>query len=138
MGRGAALLVAGIGGDDGGRVGSDVDEEAMMSEVFVAAGRVELSTEAEMDGPSDAITITMEVETCTTVVGVGVFPMSEAGALTMNVVVPVVRKVGPSWPSSNSLSAKLGRNGWACPAPGEGGPKSSRMSTFRSGCRFSG
>jgi len=96
--REAVSVVVGIGGDDGGSVDSDVDEEEpMVSEVFVTAGRVELSTEAGMDGPSDATTITMDVETCTTVVGVGVSPLTEAGALTVNVVictgVPVVRKV---------------------------------------------
>jgi len=100
-------VVAGIGGDGGGSVDSDVDEEeAMMSEVFVTAGRVELCTEAGRDGPSDAITITKVVEACTTVVGVGLFPMSEAGVLTMNLVVctgvAVVRKVRPPWSSNSS------------------------------------
>jgi hypothetical protein len=125
-----------MGRDDGGSVDGDVDdEEASVSVVFVIAGRVELSTEAGMDDPFGVTIITMDVEACTTVVGVG----SEAGALTMNVVVctgvPVVRTVEPSWSSLNPSAA---RNGWAIPAPGDGGPKSSRMSTSRPGCRFSG
>ena len=115
-------VVVGIGGDDGGSGDSDVDEERMMSEVFVVtAGKVEL--EAGINGPPGATTVTVDVETCTTVVGVGVLPM------------PVARKGRPSW-SSSSLEG--GRNGRACPAPLERATKWSRMSTPRSGCRFSG
>jgi len=109
-------VVVGTGGDDGGSVDSDVDEEGMMSEVFVTAGRVELSPEAGRDGPSDVTTITIDVEACTTVVGVGVSSTSEAGTSKMKVVgrtgMPVVRK---------------GR-----PAPRKGAAKWSRMSTSRS------
>ena len=82
-------VVVGTGGDDGGSGDSDVDEERMMSEVLVVtAGKVEL--EAGINGPPGATTITVDVETGTTVVGVGVFPM------------PVASKGRPSW-SSNSL-----------------------------------
>lgn len=105
MGREAVSVVVRTGGDDDGSSDSDVEEEGMMSEGFVTAGRVELSKEAGRDGPSDATTVTNDVETCTTVVGVGVSPMSEAGTSTMKVVVctgmPVVRKVGPSWLSNS-------------------------------------
>lgn len=106
MGREAVSVVVRTGRDDGGSGDSDVDEEGMMSEVFVTAGRVELSAEAGRDGPSDVTTITIDVESSTTVVGVGVSPMSEAGASKMKVVgstgMTVVRRVGPSR-SSNGL-----------------------------------
>lgn len=61
----------------------------MMSEVFMPVGRVELRPE-EADAFGATI-VTPDVETRTTVDGVGVFPMPEAGTS----VTPVVREVRP-------------------------------------------
>ena len=83
-------------GDDGG-CGDGDEDEAMMSEVFMLVGRVELSTMPEADAFGATI-VTSDVETRTTVVGVGVSPMLEAGTSVTRVVVsgmPVVRKVRP-------------------------------------------
>ena len=93
-------------GDDGG-CGNGEEDEAMMSEVFMPVGRVELSTSPEEADAFGAAIVTCDVETRTTVDGVGVSPMPEAGTLVtrLGVVVsgmPVVREVRPLrlYPSS--------------------------------------
>jgi hypothetical protein len=72
------VLEVGTCGDDGGCSDGDEDE-AMMSEVFMLVGRVELSPMPEADAFGATIVVTSDVETRTTVVGVGVSPMPEAG-----------------------------------------------------------
>jgi len=69
-----------------GEGGCDEEDDVVMSEEFVAAGKAESSTGSVMDNPSGANIFTIDVEACTTVVGVG-SPMLEADGLVVDDVV---------------------------------------------------
>ena len=89
-------------GDEGGCGDGDVDE-AMMSEVFMPVGRVELSTMAEEADAFGSTAVTSGVETCTTVVEVDASPMPGVSTpVTEGVVCTGLPAVRPLWPSNPS------------------------------------
>ena len=104
------MLVEVDGRDDGGGGSGESDgdgDERTMSAGFVAAGRVGLSTESGKEDPSGVTIVTADVETSTTVIGVGMPPAPEVGKLVVRVVVctgmPVVNRTNSPRSSSNSL-----------------------------------
>ena len=78
----------GVGDDD-----DDDDDDGVP--VTARSVDVELGTRPERDDPSGIISVATDVKVSTTVSGVGVFPMSDAGTLVTTVVGTrtVVRRV---------------------------------------------
>lgn len=92
------------GDDDGGRGDNDGGRgEGEISGESATAGRVALRAEPEDDTASGTTIVTVDVETCTTVVGVGDVPIVEAGGASLvRVRTGEPGRVGSS--SSSSLS----------------------------------
>jgi hypothetical protein len=84
------------GDDDGGNSDNDGGRGEGETGESATAGRVALRAELEYDTASGTTVITVDVETCPTVVGVGDAPLVEAGEASLMRVGTGAERVGSS------------------------------------------